>query len=118
MAVAEADGLFKSPLLLLLLRIVLFERQALTAEALADRAGAPYPTVTREIRRLERLGLVTSSTVGRTKLLTADRADSTVRALARFLVAAGLGPLPAPAPEGGDDMAKKKDKKKSKKKKK
>ena len=95
---------------------MLFSRQPLTAEELAERSGGAYPTVTKEVRRLEQLDIVVVTTVGRTKLLTANRDDPSVRALSRLFTVAGLGPLPPP--EGGDDMAKKKSKKKDGKKKK
>jgi len=110
--VADISGLLRSPLLGEILHLVLVERGEWTAEQLAARAATPYPTVTKEVRRLERAGVLQVTVVGRTKFFTADRTDPTVRALAR-LVALGVAPL-----EGGDDMSKKKDKKKGGKKKK
>lgn len=113
---SDLAGLFRSPLLVTLLQLVLFEQGPWTAESLAERADAPYPTVTKEVRRLEAAGLITVETVGRTKLLSANGSEPTARALARALRAGGIGPLPVP--EGGDEMAKKKAKKKGGKKKK
>ena len=78
--------------------------------AVANRWWNRSPTVTKEVRRLEQAGIVTSRSVGRTKFVSAATADPTVKALRRALVT-------ATDPEGGDDMAKKKDKKKGKKKK-
>lgn len=112
----DLAGLYRSALLVRLLRLLLHERREWTVDELAARADAPYPTVAKEVRRLENAGVVEVSTDGRTKLLTAAWSEPAVRSLARMLKAAGLGPLPAP--EGGDDMAKKKDKKKKGKKKK
>jgi sugar-specific transcriptional regulator TrmB len=100
----------RSDLLVEILHLVLVERGEWTADQLASRTGAPYPTVTKEVRRLERSGLVTTTVIGRTKLLRADSSDSATRAFARAVALARR-------PEGGD-MAKKKDKKKKGKKKK
>jgi len=61
---------------------VLVEGGEWTADELAERAGAPYATVTKEVRRLERAGVLTTTVVGRTKFLAADLTDPAVRALA------------------------------------
>ncbi len=46
-----------------------------TIDELAERTGQPYQTVTAEVRRLERAGLVSSASIGRTKLLAANEAS-------------------------------------------
>lgn len=108
---ADLAKLIRSDLLGHILHVVLVEKGTWTAEALAERTGSPYPTVTKEVRRMQRAGIVTVTVNGRTKHITANGADPAVRPLARA-IALGL------APGGGDDMSKKKDKKKDGKKKK
>jgi DNA-binding transcriptional ArsR family regulator len=108
---AHLGPLLRSDLLEQILRLVLVDGGEWTAELLAAETGSPYPTVTKEVRRLERSGILTVRAVGRTKLLSAMPGDASVKALTRALAL-------APLPEGGDDMAKKKDKKKDDKKKK
>ena len=102
---------FRTPQVAALLRLLLADGGEWTADDLTEQSGIPYATVTREIRRLERAGVVTTEIDGRTKFLTANTSDPAIRALAR---AVKLGSLP----KGGDPVAKKKDKKKGKKKKK
>jgi DNA-binding transcriptional ArsR family regulator len=58
---------------------------------LADRLGVPYQTVTGEIRRLEQAGLVTITTVGRSKLVTANTASPYAGPLTE-LTAMAFGP--------------------------
>jgi DNA-binding transcriptional ArsR family regulator len=111
MRVADVSGLLRSPLLAEILHLVLVERGEWTAEQLATRTEVPYPTVTKELRRLEVAGVVRVETIGRTKFFTAAVDDPATRALAR-LVALGVDA------KGGGDMSKKKDKKKDSKKKK
>lgn len=101
----------RSPLLEEILTVVLVGRGEWTAEELAAETESPYPTVTKELRRLEQAGLVTVRVVGRTKFVAAASADPATRALARALAASQPW-------DGGDEMSKKKDKKKDKKKKK
>ena len=105
----DLDLLLRTPLTAELLRIVVSEQGQWTAEELSDVTGAPYPTVTRELRRLQKSGVLAVEVVGRTKLLSLQADDAMVRALARTVA---LGP----GPKGGD-MAKKKGKKKDSKKK-
>lgn len=62
-----------------------------TAEELADRTGAPYPTVTKELRRLGDAGILKSNAVGRTKLVAADSDNLYFRPLAE-LVGLAFGP--------------------------
>ena len=91
-----------------ILSIFVNQRGEWTAEELSEWTGAPYPTVTREVRRLERSGVLVTSVTGRTKLLSLDTADPAVRALVR-----AISLSPSIGKEG--DMAKKKDKKDKKK---
>jgi sugar-specific transcriptional regulator TrmB len=90
---------------------VLAARGELTAERIAEGVGAPYATVTKEIRRLQRAGIVEWRTEGRTKYVRAARGDVVVRAIRQALKA-------SEPREGGAAMSKKKDKKKDDKKKK
>ena len=62
-----------------------------TNEELAERTGEPYPTVVTEVRRLEQADLLTSTTVGRTKLLSANRDSPYLRPLAQLATMA-FGP--------------------------
>lgn len=91
--------------------MILLGRDEWTAEELVAETDSPYPTVTKELRRLEQAGLVTVRVVGRTKFFAAATDDAATRAFARALAA-------SQPQDGGDDMSKKKDKKKDKKKKK
>jgi DNA-binding transcriptional ArsR family regulator len=107
---ADVHPLLRTTLLGELLELLLDGPGEWTAEALAERVDGAYPTVTKEIRRLERAGIVMTRTVGRTKFVSAVRSDPAVRALRVALRSS--------VPRGGDDVSKKKDKKKDKKKKK
>lgn len=62
-----------------------------TNDELAERTGEPYPTVASEVRRLEQGGLLTASTVGRVKLLSANRHSPYLRPLAQLATMA-FGP--------------------------
>lgn len=62
-----------------------------TIEELAERAGEPYPTVATEVRRLERAELLEARTVGRTKLLRANRDSPYLGPLAQLATMA-FGP--------------------------
>lgn len=108
---ADIGALLRSPLLAQLLGAILLEAREWTADELASLTETPYATVTKELRRLERAGVVGIRTKGRTKFFSAARGDAATRALARALAA-------SIAAEGGEDMAKKKGKRKDGKKKK
>jgi DNA-binding transcriptional ArsR family regulator len=62
-----------------------------TLEDLANRVQAPYQTVTAEIRRLEEAELVTTRSVGRSKLVTANADHPYVRPLTELVLMA-FGP--------------------------
>lgn len=64
-----------------------------TIDELAERTGQPYQTVTAEVRRLERAGLILASTVGRTKLLAANQASPYLAPLAQLATMAFGPPL-------------------------
>ncbi len=55
-----------------------------TIDELSERTGEPYPTVATEVRRLEQAELLGASTVGRTKLLSANRDSPYLRPLAQL----------------------------------
>ena len=108
---ADVGELLRSPLLEGLLRAILLEGGEWTADELSADTGSPYATITKELRRLERSGVVTVRLEGRTKFFSATSRDPATRAFARALAASTT--------EGGDsDMSKKKGKKKDGKKKK
>lgn len=62
-----------------------------TIDELADRTAEPYQTVATEARRLEQAGLLAATTVGRTKLLRANRESPYLRPLAQLATMA-FGP--------------------------
>ncbi len=62
-----------------------------TNDELVERTGEPYPTVATEVRRLEQADLLTATTVGRTKLLSANRDSPYLRPLAQLATMA-FGP--------------------------
>jgi predicted nucleotidyltransferase len=62
-----------------------------TVDELAERTDEPYQTVAAEVRRLQRADLLTATTVGRTKLLTANRDSPYLRPLAELATMA-FGP--------------------------
>lgn len=62
-----------------------------TNDELAERTGEPYPTVATEVRRLEEADLLTATTVGRTKLLSANPDSPYLRPLAQLATMA-FGP--------------------------
>ncbi|MGD9798488.1 MAG: winged helix-turn-helix domain-containing protein [Acidimicrobiia bacterium] len=101
---ADIDPVLRSPLVADLLRLVLLEHREWTADELAAETATPYPTVTKEVRRLQRAGLVGARVVGRTKFLVATD-DPVTLALGRAIAA-------STSAGGGDDMAKKKKSKK------
>jgi hypothetical protein len=62
-----------------------------TLEDLANRVQAPYQTITAEVRRLEQADLVTTRSVGRSKLVTANADHPYIRPLTE-LVLMSFGP--------------------------
>jgi hypothetical protein len=62
-----------------------------TLDELTEHVGAPYQTVTGEVRRLEQAGLVSTSTVGRSKLVVANQASPYFGPLTELVVMA-FGP--------------------------
>lgn len=64
-----------------------------TLDELADRLGAPYQTVTGEVRRLEQAGLVTTTSVGRSKLIAANTASPYAGPLTELMTMAFGPPL-------------------------
>lgn len=59
-----------------------------TLVELSSRTGVPYASVHREIARAEAVGLVTSRSVGRTRLINANRSSPYFEGLADVLVKA------------------------------
>lgn len=64
-----------------------------TIDELATRTTGPYPTVATEVRRLQDGDLLTSQTVGRTKLLTANDHNPYFPPLAQLVLMAFGPPL-------------------------
>lgn len=62
-----------------------------TIEELTESTSGPYQTVATEVRRLERAEILTTTTVGRTKLLHANRDSPYLRPLAQLATMA-FGP--------------------------
>lgn len=62
-----------------------------TVDALAKRTGEPYQTVAAEVRRLQHAELLNATTVGRTKLLSANHASPYLRPLSQLATMA-FGP--------------------------
>ena len=71
----------------------LFSGRFATLDELAARVDAPYQTVTGEVRRLEQAGLVAATTVGRSKLVTANDASPYLRPLTELVLMAFGPPL-------------------------
>lgn len=65
---------------------------------LVDRTGAPYPSVTRELRRLGQAAILAGESAGRTRLWKANRENPYYMPL-RDLVAASFGPTQVVAEE-------------------
>jgi len=82
---------------LLALTLLNPERVWRTGE-LADRTGNPYPTVSRELRRLGQADILVSETVGRSRLWRANTANPNYRPLSR-LVGTSFGPAQVVAEE-------------------
>lgn len=76
-----------------------------TVDELADRTREPYQTVAAEIRRLQGADVLNATTVGRTKLLTANRESPYLRPLSQLATMA-FGPPTVLADEFGpiDDI--------------
>ncbi len=62
-----------------------------TLDELAGRTGGPYQTIATEVRRLQQADLVVSSSIGRTKLLSANEANPYLVPLTQ-LVLMSFGP--------------------------
>jgi hypothetical protein len=85
---------FRSRLIGDLLALVLAHpERSWTVEDLANRVGAPYQTVTAEIRRLEQAELITTRTVGRSKLISANTDHAYIGPLTELVVMAFGPPL-------------------------
>ncbi len=76
-----------------------------TVDELSERTGEPYQTVAAEVRRLQRAEVLDATTVGRTKLLTANRESPYLRPLSQLATMA-FGPPSVIADEFGpiDDI--------------
>lgn len=64
-----------------------------TVDELADRTGQPYQTVATETRRLQDTGLLTATTLGRTKLLSVNHANPYLPPLTQLAIMAFGSPL-------------------------
>ncbi len=62
-----------------------------TLEEFAERTGEPYQTVATEVRRLQDADLLVATTIGRTKLLSANESSPYLRPLGQ-LVTMSFGP--------------------------
>jgi predicted nucleotidyltransferase len=62
-----------------------------TIDELTERTGEPYQTVATEVRRLQEADLLEATTVGRTKLLSANEANPYLRPLSQLATMA-FGP--------------------------
>lgn len=62
-----------------------------TIDELADRTGEPYQTVATEVRRLQKADLLEATTIGRTKLLSANEANPYLQPLSQLATMA-FGP--------------------------
>lgn len=83
---------FRSRLVGELLALLLLDpTKKWTADDLAVRTHAPYPTVTKELRRLTLAGLLRTETIGRSKLVWGDESNPYFRPLAE-LVLLSFGP--------------------------
>ena len=85
----------------LLALVLAHPERSWTLDELADRVGAPYQTVTAEVRRLEQSDLVSTRSVGRSKLVTANADSPYVRPLTE-LVTMAFGPPLVVAEEFAD----------------
>lgn len=85
----------------LLALVLAHPERSWTLDELADRVDAPYQTVTAEIRRLEQADLVSTRSVGRSKLVTANADNPYLRPLTE-LVTMAFGPPLVVAEEFAD----------------
>ena len=86
--------IFRSRLQGELLALILVDpARTWTIEELTDRTGEPYQTIATEIRRLQEADLLTASTVGRTKLLSANATNPYLPPLAQLAVMSFGPPL-------------------------
>jgi predicted nucleotidyltransferase len=84
--------IFRSQLQGELLALVLADpARRWTIDELAERTGEPYQTVATEVRRLQEAELLEATTVGRTKLLSANDASPYLRPLSQLAMIA-FGP--------------------------
>lgn len=84
--------IFRSQLQGELLALVLADpARQWTIDELAERTGEPYQTVATEVRRLQEADLLEATTVGRTKLLSANEANPYLRPLSQLATMA-FGP--------------------------
>ncbi len=86
--------IFRSQLQGELLALVLADpTRVWTIDELVERTGEPYQTVATEVRRLHAADLLSVSTVGRTKLLSANEANPYLRPLSQLAIMAFGPPL-------------------------
>ena len=84
--------IFRSQLQGELLALVLADpARQWTIDELAERTGEPYQTVATEVRRLQEAELLEATTVGRTKLLSANQTNPYLRPLSQLATMA-FGP--------------------------
>jgi predicted nucleotidyltransferase len=84
--------IFRSQLQGELLALVLADpARRWTIDELAERTGEPYQTVATEVRRLQEAELLEATTVGRTKLLSANQTNPYLRPLSQLATMA-FGP--------------------------
>lgn len=76
-----------------LLAVVLLGGDELSITELADRAELAYPTAHREVARLLNAGILFERSVGKTRLISANRESALVPPLRQLLLIA-LGPVP------------------------
>ena len=86
--------IFRSQLQGELLALILVDSaRQWTIDELADRTGEPYQTVATEVRRLQEAELLVATTIGRTKLLSANEANPYLRPLSQLAIMAFGPPL-------------------------
>lgn len=79
--------IFRSRLQGEILALVLIDAsRSWTINELSDRTAAPYQTVATEVRRLEDVSVLTTTTVGRTKLVSANASNPLLRPLTQLAV--------------------------------
>jgi predicted nucleotidyltransferase len=84
--------IFRSQLQGQLLALVLADpARQWTIDELAERTSEPYQTVATEVRRLQEADLLEATTIGRTKLLSANEANPYLQPLSRLATMA-FGP--------------------------